>query len=330
MIDVKTVFILGAGSSALYGFPTGRQLRTKIINNSAKTVENLREWFQASVMGEVRPFVREFNGSHIQSIDKFLNLRKEYYRIGKLAIALEILKAESNSKFTDDLKYDDRSKDWYFYLYNKMLEGIDSSDDYKDFGKNAVSFVTFNYDRSLDQYLYKSFSHSFHPDIFKKEKIKDIFPFEIVHVYGAPELMWQSTSGNYLEYNILFGFEEDTVMNALNMSDTFKIIYDDRSAADNFLNAQKKILEADRIFFLGFGYADENLEILNVPDILNGKDVYGTAKGFTVREIEKALAALTNGQGKFEKMDAWEIKGYKRSNCHLFDTDCVGLLRAYL
>ena len=33
MIDKQTVFILGAGASAPYGYPTGKQLRQQIIDN---------------------------------------------------------------------------------------------------------------------------------------------------------------------------------------------------------------------------------------------------------------------------------------------------------
>ncbi len=48
------------------------------------------------------------------------------------------------------------------------------------------------------------------------------------------------------------------------------------------------IREAEHIFFLGFGYAKENLDLLKFPQILKGGvKVYGTAYGLTPNEILK-------------------------------------------
>ncbi|MEA2096599.1 MAG: hypothetical protein U9P73_07915, partial [Candidatus Cloacimonadota bacterium] len=48
------------------------------------------------------------------------------------------------------------------------------------------------------------------------------------------------------------------------------------------------IKDAKRIFFLGFGFAEENLEILNLISNINANQkIYGTAKGLTKNEISK-------------------------------------------
>jgi len=68
--------------------------------------------------------------------------------------------------------------------------------------------------------------------------------------------------------------------------DNLKIIYEEN---DNptLKEAHNLISEAERIFFLGFGYARENLETLKIPQILNNRlQIYGTALNFTKREIE--------------------------------------------
>ena len=78
--------------------------------------------------------------------------------------------------------------------------------------------------------------------------------------------------------------------------------------------ARNLIKDADRIFFLVFGYDKENLHLLNIPGILRlSEDIYGTAKGLTPKEIG-------------------DIKDIFPSNVrtHIEDTDCLSLLRKYL
>ena len=80
-------------------------------------------------------------------------------------------------------------------------------------------------------------------------------------------------------------------------------------------------------FFLGFGYADENLIILGIPDVIKNKKVYGTVKGLTENEIRKI----------FEKINFSRIvppnkksNAYERDNMILEVSDCRTLLRNWL
>jgi len=63
-----------------------------------------------------------------------------------------------------------------------------------------------------------------------------------------------------------------------------RIIYEEEKNPE--LNeAHELINKAERIFFLGFGYAKENLNILGIPDVLRkGQAIYGTSLGLTERE----------------------------------------------
>lgn len=77
------------------------------------------------------------------------------------------------------------------------------------------------------------------------------------------------------------------------------------------------IMNAERIFFLGFSYADENLEMLEIPKVLHKEQwVFGTAYGMTENEINKIRA-------KFSP-DVYSTK------MHFEDIDCLGLLRKFL
>ena len=76
------------------------------------------------------------------------------------------------------------------------------------------------------------------------------------------------------------------------------------------------IREAKRVFFLGFGYAKENLNILGIPDIIRKtSDIYGTALGLTDREIKDVV---------------WAFRTTLDSHIHCENLDCLALLRKYL
>ncbi len=82
------------------------------------------------------------------SIDAFLEFRNDYAEIGRRAIADALIRYER-----DDLLWpDDRHgtiDNWYAYLFNKLVKGIR----FEAFNSLPISFVTFNYDRSLSYFL---------------------------------------------------------------------------------------------------------------------------------------------------------------------------------
>lgn len=96
-----------------------------------------------------------------------------------------------------------------------------------------------------------------------------------------------------------------------------RIIYEEKENPE-LEEAQQLIREAQNIFFLGFGYAKENLNILNIPGILNPKqNIYGTALESTPKEIKDIRSIFS------------EIVRHQRS--HNFEgKDCLALLRQYL
>ena len=101
MIDKRTVFILGAGASCPYGFPTARGLRAKILSN-------FKTWYERYLYGDgdgiddarigrgypeptaVGPFLRSFDLSGTESIDLFLSRNPRFEKVGKMAICLSI------------------------------------------------------------------------------------------------------------------------------------------------------------------------------------------------------------------------------------------------
>jgi hypothetical protein len=73
------------------------------------------------------------------------------------------------------------------------------------------------------------------------------------------------------------------------------------------------------VFFLGFGYAKENLEILKIPQILNSlQKIYGTALNFTKREIESVKGIFPQSFPPYAP------------TVYIDNVDCLMLLREYL
>lgn len=94
MITEPTLFIIGAGASAPYGYPTGEQLKNAIINQEPN-LEFLVDSFGISNHA-YNEFCQLFDDSNSKMIDYFLatNNDDEITRIGKFLISANIILAE--------------------------------------------------------------------------------------------------------------------------------------------------------------------------------------------------------------------------------------------
>ena len=90
---------------------------------------------------QIREFCEALSGAGKVTIDAFLEHRDNFVEIGKAAIAACLIKYERAEMF-------DASRCWYPYLFNKMNTTFD------EFSENRLAFVTFNYDRSLEAFLF--------------------------------------------------------------------------------------------------------------------------------------------------------------------------------
>jgi len=195
MIENRTVFVLGAGASCPYGYPSGKRLRQDICSQFCqpyKAYISIRPELKLFIDGEfkkAREFTETFHKATTKSIDLFLSVNSEFEEIGKTAIALRILTNEKDSHFRENVENEEH--DWYSYLFYKLTDGLTNKNDYIQFGENRVSFITFNYDRSLEYFLYDSLIHYFYK--IPPEKIKEqLIKLRIIHVFGqVAGLGWQ-------------------------------------------------------------------------------------------------------------------------------------------
>lgn len=183
---LNDVFVLGAGVSVPYGFPTGDKLLGKMRQedlgysidnyellrigldpslvhpkNWAQRADGEMHWRQSVAGQKSVQWQKLLRGSVILSIDQFLkNLADDTLRtFGKQLMARQILRAERNScvdpaslKLVDEKdprkQFSMHRIDWI----QQFLTRVDLLGNWDEYLK-ATTFLTFNYDRVLEFYL---------------------------------------------------------------------------------------------------------------------------------------------------------------------------------
>lgn len=109
------------------------------------------------------------------------------------------------------------------------------------------------------------------------------------------------------------------------IKDNIRIVYEKDNFNSKIRFMKSAIERAKRIFFLGFGYATENLDFLDIPNYLSiDKEVFGTAFDLYDNEIKKIKNCLSkNYQIKIEKP-------FQRASLIIEHIDCLELLRKHL
>lgn len=271
-MKTKTLlFILGAGASAPYGFPSGAALVRRILD------ENLMETFGDISFdldiydSEFGAFQEDLSLSDLQSVDAFLENNPKYIKLGKLIIAYFIAQFES----TEFLYAPGREDNWYQYLVDKMLRNYP----FPEIEKNNIGFITYNYDRSLEFYLFNALKRS-NQTISEEDCIQRMSKFPIVHLHGSLGAPQYSGKGSGKPYVV------DSSPNQLRRSaNDIHIISEEISKYAEFTQAHQMIAKADRVIFLGFGYHPINVRRLQFDEHLKAEaDLWGTAYGYTESE----------------------------------------------
>ena len=298
MIERPTVLVLGAGASIPLGYPSGFELTTQIIVGANEN-EPLGQFLRRSFRDEpaLIQFREDLFRCSLPSIDRFLENRPEYTEIGKASIAFILLQSEVES----DL-FGRATKNWYPRLFKEL-----TSNGFDMFSLNALSIVTFNYDRSLEQFLFGALKASFNRT--DKETAAAIGAIPIYHMYGdLGPLPWSSSGANSHPYETRNDSKWPTIVDA---SRSIRVV-SDRDEAKLFELVRDKILIAERVHFLGFGFDQTNFDRLNIPwDTEPKQKYYGTSSG--LGQIAQAHFEHTLTKKKLA-LHAVEIHEYFHNN----------------
>ncbi|MDP8229858.1 MAG: hypothetical protein P9L93_02010 [Candidatus Gorgyraea atricola] len=224
-------------------------------------------------------FADLLNSKTHRSIDYVLNENPSYTFIGRMYIALEILrlyvwpqKTEFDNIFANNMIVPDCKRyqklspcyeeNWYIYLaefIKNMGQNVDALNTIYD--KNPIKFITFNYDMSLELYL----EHCFLGEIYSKFDVGRITS-NIFHVYGKADISshkntYPSNDTNYLK----LVFEQAEKISLLRTSEqTIDVSIQD--------NVRKCVTEADVICVLGFAFDEMNREAIGLDIAMGNPD----------------------------------------------------------
>lgn len=313
----KYTFILGAGASVDFGFPTGPDFVTKILN--CYTKENL-EIENSTYLGpdsayyqdfgtltddyvnisygysfkllnelgfdekEVFSFTNRLTESKVNSIDSFLesSRNRDLLELGKAILAILILSYERASVVHF------HKNNWLKYFWNRCKDEILGNDP-----NVKIEVISFNYDRLFEHYLYtaiESYTGNTENEI---EAILD--RFRIFHVHGSiGSLPFQSN-----EKSVSYGQEFLDVISLKEIVNNIALLGEadskSRSKSSAILATYFNLFSTT--FFLGFGFHKENLERLIAKIKQENYHFQGTSFGMGSAEIRDAEFRINKTAG---------------------------------
>lgn len=341
MFNADTVFILGAGASCHYGYPTGEGL-VKAVRDKAVALKTYIQNYDKSVTRDgyyshnINNFQRKcpqylidmLNANNndpsavlflaikecdnlIEKIDRidppvidhFLYYNEDSRALGKMLITWHLLEIESNRQ-TGVSGVDGR---WLRYVYQHMMAGCKTP---QDFLRNKVTFVTFNYDVSLERELFEAMSKT---HFFQGTNVAERFFTEerFIHVYGkirkrayypVPLVSQENSSVNEFANKFLLDLAYDA------SKDIKTIMYHDKlDCAEEIKSARQAIEAARYVYILGYGFDKINSnDILQLDtllyekeDTLHQKSVYFTNFGGSNVISKRAGKIFSKNQNMF-------------------------------
>ncbi len=303
MITKQTVLILGAGASCPYNFPLGRKLLDMVVNDNTTALPRAMSEIGFK-QEELDKFKSELRKSLLPSVDAFLESRNGFMGIGKAVMAYFLIRCESEAALYNP----DNNEDWYKYLYGMM-----HSFNLDKIANNKISFITYNYDRSLEHCLLNALTCGF-PDESNKKATSILNKIPIIHVHGELGKLKELDSHGRKYHSVVSGEELEIAKNGIG------VVHEDKDNNSAFLRAHEVLQSAENVIFLGFGYHPKNVERLRLANNLRPESrVIGTIIGMTSEEIRVNVNPLFADVKGFKIVKEYQtVLGFLRNNLHYF------------
>jgi hypothetical protein len=313
MITIPTVLVLGAGASTCFGYPSGQKLKQNILANYNQYDLLISQLGYTDK--NTQEFIDALRTSGRSSVDAFLEHRPDFVEIGKIEITLDLI---THEKF--NLLYE-AENNWYEYLFQQM------DCEFTDFPKNKITFITFNYDRTLEFYLFNALINSYGKKEAEVAEIINQTP--IIHVHGKlGNLPWQDPNGRPYSDRVIYNFLKRSAGYERILSDIkdaaqgIKIISEIADVETNFAPVVSPLLDAKRIIFLGFGYNSVNLDRLFFKFKHSESQyptIFGTCLGLTELEQRKVYDDIAKRTEIGVKLIATDILSFFRGTVNPSD-----------
>jgi hypothetical protein len=341
MFTRRTVFVLGAGASWHYGYPTGETLVDEIRKaaldfanlyrrQSEVGLAHLPSWLRKTgqQMLDVKNAGINFSTLHSRIkdadpvvIDYFLSHNKDLAELGKFLIAWILMEREEKyNKYGNRYNRNDSSTskvndNWLRFIQHKLTDEGPNAD---LLNKNLVNFVTFNYDISLERTIYSGLSALSYLDADHVTNFCADHRF--IHIYGKLNI-------DYTNKTLPFEFPDRgrfNIVNFNNQTDVMNIsdIMEKLGPLSSGINviqpgtklllteeitlARQKLDLAQDVYILGYGFDSRNNTLLfetlkQNPNSIAGRHIYFTNYGDANRINKVAGRLLTGDENAFSE-----------------------------
>jgi hypothetical protein len=272
-----SVFVLGAGASAPFQYPLGSELVRRVLRFNGDAVLGVTK-------EQARPFKDALYRSGAYSVDAFLERNLQYVDIGRLIIAHELVKCEQYSNLWMDFWGPELVPvdNWYKFLFSRIVRDVP----FEKVSEWPVKFITFNYDRSLEHFLFEATKNLYAKT--DAEVAAALEPIEVIHVHGHLGLLpWQKGAAPKRPYDT-----EHRNGQAVMAANQIKILHEADESSPEFERARQVLSVADQIYVLGFGYHPTNIRRLGLVKGATSVEPVGTWVGLT-----RAERASINSKG---------------------------------
>jgi hypothetical protein len=292
MIRTPTTFVVGAGAGVGYGLPTSRDLVQR-----ARKLKPGNDKYQLLMTagitpGELNDFLADLRQHPARSIDAFLESRQhhqERMKVGRALLAVMMAESVIGAR-KDAHKPED---DWLGYVIEQMSGGAPTCLDFASLNKE-VRFVTFNFDTVIEERLERDM-RAIYRDSDARQLGTAIDSFKVVHVHGAlPEIPTAPMAIDPMHARA----DAQNWQKWINEASSCIHVVLDEIDKDLLKDANQSLLRASVICFLGFAYARENLERLDMRSVLTPKAersepvVFGSAYGLEDGERQTVRGRL--------------------------------------
>lgn len=298
MFKRPTVFVLGAGASHPYGFPLGSGLRDLVLDWERTRRRERVIWSTPAGLAEdlglereYAEFLRKLQMSGYPSVDQFLERNPAFTDVGKMAIAAALMPCERSARLFPP--HAPRRDHWFEVFANMLHVGE------RNYLRNKVTILTYNYDRSLEQYLGHVMMARISEASSALGRHENHIP--IIHLHGqlGGLGMIVDTARGIVPYGL--GPLRETVDAMRIAMREISVVHNVNPATAAFKAARQALDEAERIYFLGFGYNPTNLDRLQIfrkrwtPEQRRKCIVRGTSLGLSKRDWQTTCARALGG-----------------------------------
>jgi hypothetical protein len=311
MLATTTTIVIGAGAGIDVGMPLGKDLAKQIRQvvdirydggirhigaGDLKVFEEFRRKFPEEIVDyQHAGWLLRDGLLTTDSIDDFLERHMENSKVvsfGKAAIVRCILNGEKRSPlYWDrgtsqhfDLK---RTEDnWHLRLFRMIARGVKPSKLEQLFSN--VTFVNFNYDRCLEQFLIHALQPAF--GIPEQEAVEIAGRATILRPYGSVGAIISRGQ----QQIIPFGGNE-IAAGCIEISKNIKTYTEQVDLGDNLSAIKDAVKSAMTVIFLGFGFHEQNLNLISSPGGASARRIFGTTLGESGENrtlIERRMRAL--------------------------------------